>query len=468
MEAPEVGKGLQDRPLVGVSFFSKNRFKHPTSRICQTTALGTRRATSLSTSSSSPDATSLAAAPSNATSFEESLFPFEEIHAGSSLLGVLTAMRLTFPPHLRNSRFADFVTSLITACKINGAKTPPTITLLPEATLPPVTFPSLTLPALSPTWKWPARTPVWRRWQDNTLAAGFEERLQQRKSTVDEATSRWWTPAWSSLKIPSITLPSITLPGVKTEFPDVGTFPIRVDSDPNDKSVYVNLPSIVNVTSLRCDILEPMTPCFDKTVGFWTFLSKIRSEGAVTIDPITELPKFSANYLADPADAEDLRASFRHLMRSLHSSRDSLAPFLMASEDDECPRRSFRDDLDIAQSVSSILAPRGLPRDRNLPIDRGLLRERESFMPFASFPQTLPDPGDEAGVNGFLRDNVASMWHFAGSMRIGRAVDTDFRVPEVRNLAVIDSSVLPVHTRMNPTATVLAIARIAALRRALR
>ncbi|EZG61410.1 putative GMC oxidoreductase [Gregarina niphandrodes] len=83
----------------------------------------------------------------------------------------------------------------------------------------------------------------------------------------------------------------------------------------------------------------------------------------------------------------------------------------------------------------------------------------------ATFPAQLPDPDDLPALMSYIRDMKQSMWHLAGTAQLGKVVDDRFRVKHVANLAVVDASTLPQMSRFNPTQTVMALGRYAALLR---
>eukprot|EP01068_Selenidium_serpulae_P012608 Selendium_serpulae@DN5853_c3_g1_i1.p1 len=87
--------------------------------------------------------------------------------------------------------------------------------------------------------------------------------------------------------------------------------------------------------------------------------------------------------------------------------------------------------------------------------------ELDSVRHYASYPPTLPDPDDHEGCVNYAKSWMTSIWHWVASCNMGDVVDTQFRVRGVTGLSVVDASVLPQVTRMNPTATLLALGRYA-------
>jgi choline dehydrogenase len=82
--------------------------------------------------------------------------------------------------------------------------------------------------------------------------------------------------------------------------------------------------------------------------------------------------------------------------------------------------------------------------------------------------EALPgaDVRDEDGLRAYLRENIRSYSHYAGTCRIGAdesaVVDTELRVHGVTGLRVADASVMPAPVSANTNATVYAIAERAA------
>jgi choline dehydrogenase-like flavoprotein len=78
--------------------------------------------------------------------------------------------------------------------------------------------------------------------------------------------------------------------------------------------------------------------------------------------------------------------------------------------------------------------------------------------------ETLPgtDVRDARQLRGYLRQNIRSYNHYAGTCRIGvdesAVVDSELRVYGVDGLRVADASVMPSPVSANTNATVYAIA----------
>merc|ERR1712224_1076301 len=72
---------------------------------------------------------------------------------------------------------------------------------------------------------------------------------------------------------------------------------------------------------------------------------------------------------------------------------------------------------------------------------------------------TLPCmPNDDSKWPDFLRDNILSTYHYFGTAAVGTVVEPgSFQVRGTRGLYVVDASVIPRSTRINPVGTVMTI-----------
>ncbi|EZG44186.1 putative GMC oxidoreductase, partial [Gregarina niphandrodes] len=79
----------------------------------------------------------------------------------------------------------------------------------------------------------------------------------------------------------------------------------------------------------------------------------------------------------------------------------------------------------------------------------------------STFPNQLPL--SKKGVVQLVEESSQSMWHLHGTAAIGTVVDSQFRLKGVSGLSVVDASIMPKLTKMNPTAFLLALGRYVAL-----
>eukprot|EP01054_Gregarina_sp_Poly1_P000340 Gregarina_sp_Poly_1__339@NODE_1081_length_5162_cov_147_512659_g479_i2_p1_GENE_NODE_1081_length_5162_cov_147_512659_g479_i2NODE_1081_length_5162_cov_147_512659_g479_i2_p1_ORF_typecomplete_len711_score76_67GMC_oxred_N/PF00732_19/7_5e20GMC_oxred_N/PF00732_19/4_5e08GMC_oxred_C/PF05199_13/9_6e27DAO/PF01266_24/5_1e06FAD_binding_2/PF00890_24/2_7e05Pyr_redox_2/PF07992_14/0_0018Lycopene_cycl/PF05834_12/0_0025FAD_oxidored/PF12831_7/0_013GIDA/PF01134_22/0_013Thi4/PF01946_17/0_024Pyr_redox/PF00070_27/0_039F len=225
-----------------------------------------------------------------------------------------------------------------------------------------------------------------------------------------------------------------------------------------------------DIVNHACRLFSPQARCFRNAVSWVTFVSDVHSRGSITLDPSKpENPILQVNYFADSRDRMSMRENVQNLLRMLTTGARNLKGLTVADSDDWCPSRIFDSDLTLFSSVFEMLIHQDrITRASTFIPAAEALREtmpfrKNSSVPLASFPQIWPDPEDDEGVDKFIESYFTSMWHLAGSMSMGRVVDENLDVYNVKRLTVLDSSVLPFLTRMNPSATLLGLGRAGAL-----
>ncbi|KAL8444653.1 hypothetical protein Emed_006129 [Eimeria media] len=77
----------------------------------------------------------------------------------------------------------------------------------------------------------------------------------------------------------------------------------------------------------------------------------------------------------------------------------------------------------------------------------------------ATYPPTLPSVRNPKAVAKFALTYMTSIGHTYGSAPMGKVVDNKFQVMGVNGLSIVDASVLPQLTRMNPVYTIMAMGR---------
>jgi len=82
----------------------------------------------------------------------------------------------------------------------------------------------------------------------------------------------------------------------------------------------------------------------------------------------------------------------------------------------------------------------------------------------ATFPPRIPDIYDNNEIENYVKNYMTSIWHWSSSISMGKDgfVDNDFKLKGFKNLNIIDASVLPQITRMNPFATIAMLGDYAA------
>ncbi|KAL8270969.1 hypothetical protein Esti_005124 [Eimeria stiedai] len=77
----------------------------------------------------------------------------------------------------------------------------------------------------------------------------------------------------------------------------------------------------------------------------------------------------------------------------------------------------------------------------------------------ATYPPKLPSVRNPKAVAKFALTYMTSIGHTYGSAPMGKVVDNKFQVMGVKGLSIVDASVLPQLTRMNPAYTIMALGR---------
>ncbi|XP_026193227.1 uncharacterized protein LOC34623624 [Cyclospora cayetanensis] len=77
----------------------------------------------------------------------------------------------------------------------------------------------------------------------------------------------------------------------------------------------------------------------------------------------------------------------------------------------------------------------------------------------ATFPPKLPSSHNPKALAKFALSYMTSIGHTYGSAPMGKVVDDKFQVMGVNGLSIVDGSVLPQLTRMNPVYTIMALGR---------
>ncbi|PHJ18888.1 gmc oxidoreductase [Cystoisospora suis] len=83
----------------------------------------------------------------------------------------------------------------------------------------------------------------------------------------------------------------------------------------------------------------------------------------------------------------------------------------------------------------------------------------------AAYPPILPRTDKPEEVAKFVFAFMTSLWHLHGTSKMGKVVDSEFKVIGVEGLSIADASVLTKLPRMNPTATLLMMGRYIGLER---
>jgi len=151
-------------------------------------------------------------------------------------------------------------------------------------------------------------------------------------------------------------------------------------------------------------------------------------------------PQVSANYFADPRDWQSQQQRFDALW-ALSRTR-ALADYTTTE------KSGWSALLKLLETLAPAL----------LPCTRCLFETPDNKDERIALP-CLPSPiGDAAARKRYLQDYLTSSYHYFGTAAAGSVVDaTDFGVLGTQSLHVVDASVMPVPTTVNPQGTVMAL-----------
>ena len=186
-----------------------------------------------------------------------------------------------------------------------------------------------------------------------------------------------------------------------------------------------------NNHNLLCRMLEPVRECFGRMRAIFYFTSEIHSRGKITYD--NGRLSVRANYLQDPKDYQQAIAGSQLLSDVIRSGR--LDDHAELDGNNSCPMKMF-------SALNLVIGGFGV----DLPIADGGKK-------IATFPPVLPSSDPEAFVNTYM----SSIWHWGGSAALGSVVDSNFNVNGISSLKIVDASVLPVMTRMNPLSELITL-----------
>jgi len=149
-------------------------------------------------------------------------------------------------------------------------------------------------------------------------------------------------------------------------------------------------------------------------------------------------PRVSANYFADPRDWRSQQQRFERLIQLVETP--ALANFTRTKR--EVNRR--------LQQYLQRPDARALRRALHCLFQTG--NEEVTMVTVPCVPET------PRGRDKFLRDNIVSSYHYFGTAAVGAVVDHgDFSVKGTQGLHVVDASVIPAPTTINPQGTIMAL-----------
>uniref|UniRef100_A0A0G4H8F0 Glucose-methanol-choline oxidoreductase N-terminal domain-containing protein n=1 Tax=Chromera velia CCMP2878 TaxID=1169474 RepID=A0A0G4H8F0_9ALVE len=240
--------------------------------------------------------------------------------------------------------------------------------------------------------------------------------------------------------------------------------------------------------------------CIERGVGWAFFVPVPYSRGTIELNESGDV-KVNPNYYEDPRDRRSAIEGIRTLANLIFNAEKD-PEFLATMETvadlrerpkEACPYGLFNGLLGGVREFSRVLA---LQADGNVRVDldninevvKSYFEDPEQLSPNAKptnkgrsdnaaerltlFPELPSDEilfdDDEKTLN-FVASYATSIWHFAGTARMGgdndieAVVNNNFSFKGVDKLAVVDASLLAQLTRMNPAINVQAIARYAGL-----
>jgi len=167
------------------------------------------------------------------------------------------------------------------------------------------------------------------------------------------------------------------------------------------------------------------------------------SRGSVQADSLdsSDPPRVTANYFADNRDLDNQMARYRqlsalsntHPMLNFTRAKQAVSPFFVKLLEEKAPT--------LASALSCL----------------GRSSSNDMYTKISVPCSPTPWNSDEA-LAQFLKDYVISSYHYFGTAAAGSAVDGyDFAVKGTEALHVVDASVIPFPTTVNPQGTVMAL-----------
>ncbi|CAN6695970.1 unnamed protein product [Malus baccata var. baccata] len=118
----------------------------------------------------------------------------------------------------------------------------------------------------------------------------------------------------------------------------------------------------------------------------------------------------------------------------------------------------FAHEADLSRCVSAVRKLGDLLKTNSLKPYKA--RDLPGLDGFNLFGPPLPmNQSDDASLETFCRDTVASFWHYHGGCVVGKVVDEDLRVMGIKALRVVDGSVFSSSPGTNPQATLMMLGR---------
>ena len=220
-----------------------------------------------------------------------------------------------------------------------------------------------------------------------------------------------------------------------------------------------------------CEFMKPAIKCLRQLSAVWYFINEPRSNGNIFLYRNGSI-EMDPKYFSDPKDLSDAIRGVQSLLKMTRQGGNAQEIY----QDNSANSCSTIIHELISKGLDYILSNR---RDPKLMASHelGFLEpsfHKEIFMyeinryldqTLSTWPPSIPDPTNEEEIEKYLKNTFQSIWHSSGTARLGDVVDGEFNLIGVKNLSIIDTSILPQMTRMNPTFTVMVLAHYAATKK---
>jgi len=147
-----------------------------------------------------------------------------------------------------------------------------------------------------------------------------------------------------------------------------------------------------------------------------------------------EAPSVHANYFSDPRDLDQAKLAHKTLMQMVHS--EALKEYISPK----------------------VFVPPAIPLISNIVSSSFSCLFSRSEANAIVLPCMPSEDASSRRWDKYFRNTVVSSYHYFGTAAVGSVLESgDFRVKGTRNLHVVDASVFPVPTHVNPQGTIMAV-----------
>jgi len=177
----------------------------------------------------------------------------------------------------------------------------------------------------------------------------------------------------------------------------------------------------------------PLAGIMDDMIQFVALHHNTYSRGSVNAQSTdaTDAPTVNANKLSDPRDMENQFVAMATLMSILES--DPVQAFVNP--------KTFEGTAEVVPAYLSCITAAGSSDVKSIVL-----------------PCLPPDGAARESYVEYFRKNVISSYHYFGSASYGTVVEGgEFKVKGIDNLHIVDASIFPNPTRVNPQGTIMAM-----------